>query len=1060
MRAVIKFLVERDLLINLISVMLILMGTWAVFDINREAFPNVNLDQIQVESYYPGATPRELERLVVTPIEQELKSLDGIDKITSVSFPGSGRIILELDPRSSNRDRIVSDVQLAVDRADLPNDLPSDPSVIEIDGAVFPVIHLAVSAPLSELELNRLGDKISDDLLEISGIARIQVQGDRKAEIRVVVDPEKLARHRVSIGEISRVLSGWNVNAPGGDLDTTEGQKAVRIVGELTSADDAGDIVIRANESGGGLRLRDVATVTETLERPSRYYDVGGTSALYLLVLKKADADIITTVQQVREYLKTVPERYGESVRVDVFRDMSKIANLRLSVLTNNGMWGIVFVFITLIIFLRPSVSMSTTWGLPIVFLTGLITIYMAGITLNMISMFAFIMVLGMLVDDAIIVGENITWHMERGMPPHEAAVTGAYELLGPVTTTIMTTVIAFVPLMFVSGLIGKFIFGIPVVVITLLLFSWLESFLILPSHVALLATDSKWSRNLHGLISKFRVKAGMSELSDDWKERKWLKRLEDRYAMVLAWVLKHRWKTIGITTVVFLVTVVLAILFMPFQLFPPAGIDQFNVRIVADSGTSLEQMRSKMRAVDLEIRNRVEPGYLETTLIGVGQIAKDGGDPLTQRGSRFGQIQVIYTPAILRPDHEVVDDVRRIGPELKPLFPDLQLAFEEMKHGPPTGRALEAQITSIDHDTAEQAANNLLAYIKGVDGVTSVESDLDAGDPEIHVVVDRSLATYAGVDLATAASHVRAAVGGLVVDTTRRGTEEIDITIRYPQESRKDIVALRQLLVPNQRGGLVPLHKISELVEKPGFTAVRHQDGINIVSVAANVNVSKITSSQINRQVAKEQDKWLGELANKVTVKYGGENEKNQESVFSLLAALGFALLGIFFLLAIQFNRLSYPLIVMSAIPFGIVGIIIAFFIHDLLGRESPLSFMSLMGMVALSGVVVNSALVLLVFVQRARESGLSLYDSVMEAGRRRLRAVILTATTTVVGLLPTAYGWGGMDPFVAGMALALSWGLVFATVITLIVLPALVMAMSDIRHYLFTESDAKSVA
>lgn len=1037
MRAIIGFLVDRSLLINLVSAMLLILGGWAAIDIKREAFPNVNLDMIQVEAAYPGATPREMERLVITPIEQEIKSINGIDKMTSVSFPGSARIVLELDPGANNRDRIVSDVQLAVDRAVLPEDLPFDPSVTEIDGSVFPILHFAVSSSMSELELKRLGDRMSDDLLEVEGVARVVVQGDRKAEIRVVVDPQKMARHRISIGEITSVLSGWNINSPGGDLDTVDGQKAVRIVGEMKNAVDAGDLVLRANESGGGLRLKDVAEVTETLEKARRHYDVGGSSALSLFILKKADGDIIDTVTEVRKYLDTVPDRYGDNIKVNVFRDMSQIAKLRLNVLTNNGMVGIVFVFLTLIVFLRPSVSMSTTWGLPIVFLTGLYTLYMADITLNMITMFGFIMVLGMLVDDAIIIGENITWHMERGMPPKQAAVVGAYELMGPVTTTVMTTVVAFVPLMFMSGMIGKFIYGIPLVVIILLVFSWLESFLILPSHVALLARSK-----------------------DQPQERRWIVKLEDWYAGVLAWVLSHRWKTIGIATVVFFGSFGLAVAFMQFQLFPPFGADQFNVRIVAPAGTNIDQMRERMRAVDREIRNRIDPRHLEATLIGVGQIAKDGGDPLTQRGSRFGQIQVIYTPASLRPDHEVVDDVRRISAEVVPMFPKLQVAFEELKHGPPTGRALEAKLSSTHGAKAEAAAHRLLAYLEKIDGVTSVESDLDKGDPEIHVVVDRSLATYAGVDLATAAAHVRAAVGGLRVETTRRGTEEIDITIRYPDAGTRGVEVLRELLIPTRRGGLVPLHRIAKLVEHSGFTAVRHSEGINIVSVSANVDVGVITSAALNNRIAKTEAEWLGDLKTDVNVSYGGENEKNQESVMSLVRSFAFAMLGVFFLLAIQFNRLSYPLVVMSAIPFGMVGIIISFFIHDILGRPSPLSFMSLMGMVALSGVVVNSALVLLVFVQRARNEGMSLYDSIMAAGRRRLRAVVLTATTTVVGLLPTAYGWGGMDPFVAGMALALSWGLVFATLITLIVLPAMLMVASDVIGFFRSHTRRKTGA
>ena len=477
MRAIIQYMVERHLVINVISVFLVALGLFAVTHINREAFPNVNLDLIQINSIYPGATPEEIERLVITPIEQELKALNGIDRMVSVSYPGTGRITLELDPDATNRERLVSDTQLAVDRADLPNDLPDDPSVIEIDGAVFPIIQLAISAPRDPVALKRLGDRIKDDLLELPGVAKIAIQGGRKAEIRVVVDPEKLRRERISVGEIARALQNWNINAPGGDIDTAEGQKAVRVVGEFRSAEDAANVVLRANERGGGLRLGDIARVTESLAEPRVIYDVAGKPGVAMIVLKKSDADIIDTVDNVKAYLKTLPERYGDDTRVDTFQDFSRFARRRLGVLTNNAMVGMFLVFGTLVMFLRPSVALTTTWGLPIVFLTGLYALYVSGITLNLISMMGFIMVLGMLVDDAIIIGENVTYHMERGMKPIKAAVVGAYELLGPVTTTVTTTIIAFLPLMFMSGIIGKFIIAIPIVVIALLLFSWLESF-------------------------------------------------------------------------------------------------------------------------------------------------------------------------------------------------------------------------------------------------------------------------------------------------------------------------------------------------------------------------------------------------------------------------------------------------------------------------------------------------------------------------------------------------------------------------------------------------------
>ena len=336
---------------------------------------------------------------------------------------------------------------------------------------------------------------------------------------------------------------------------------------------------------------------------------------------------------------------------------------------------------------------------------------------------------------------------------------------------------------------------------------------------------------------------------------------------------------------------------------------------------------------------------------------------------------------------------------------------------------------------------------LKSVPGVTGIDSGLKPGDDEIHIVLNRERATYAGVDLATAAQHVRAAVGGLVVGTTRRGTEEIDITIRYPENRRDELRLLRNLLITNRRGGLVPLNKIATLKEQPGFTTIRHKEGIRVVNVVADVNTEEITSLEINRLVRERESEWLGADADKVRVNYGGEAEKNEESFRDLGVSFLFALVGIFFILAIQFNNLGYPIIVMTAIPFGAIGIILSFFVHDLLWKTMPLSFFSMMGMVALTGVVVNSALVLLVFVQRAMQAGMPCREAIVTAGRRRIRAVILTAATTVMGLLPTAYGWGGLDQFVSPMALALGWGLIFATTITLIAIPAMLAIGIDIQ-------------
>jgi multidrug efflux pump subunit AcrB len=1024
MTRLLRFLVERSLAVNLVSVFLVAIGLYAAFHINREAFPNVNLDRIQIEVVYPGASPAEVEQLVITPIEQELKTLNGIDKMLSVAYPGSGRITLELDPDATNRDKMAGETQLAVDRAKLPQDLPDEPYVIEIEGTIFPIMRLAVAGARSDLDMKRLGDRIRDDLLDLPGVARITTLGARKAEIRVTVDPQRLAAQRIGIGEVAQALSAWNVNAPGGDINTRDGQKQVRIVGQFRDAEDAGNLVLRANESGGGIRLKDVATVTESLQEPRVLYDVSGEPGVSLLVLKKADADIITTVEHVDRYLATVAERYGQDVKVEKFQDFSRFAKARLGVLTYNGVIGIALVLVTLMLFLRPSVALTTTWEMPVLFLAGVYILYAMGITLNLLSMFGFIMVIGMLVDEEIVVGENITWHIERGLSPRDAAVTGTVEMMAPVAASVLTTIVAFLPIAFMEGLIGKFVWAIPVVVSLLLFLSWLGSFLMLPSHVAEATNPDKHP-----------------------PERRWIKRLEERYAHMLDRALHHRAWTFAIAIAALIGSVVLAKTAMSFQLFPPVAIDQFIVRVSAPAGTSLDSMREQLRALDRELRARIEPKHLEATVVATGEISIDEGDPLTQRGGRYGQIRAIYTPAVLRPDHDALVDMRRVAHELPPMFPKLEIGFTEIRPGPPTGRALEAEIAGNDNDKSEAAARRLIALLQNVKGVTSIDSGLKPGDDEIHVVLDRGLATYAGVELATAAQHVRAAAGGWVVSTSRRGTEEVDVTIRYPENSTDELRDLRQLLVPNQRGGLVPLARIAKMEERSGFNTIRHKNGIRVVRVVADVDPEIITSLGLNRLVAERRAEWLGDAAGSVQVSYGGEAEKNQEAFRNLLKSFAFAALAIFFILAIQFNNLGYPFIIMLSIPFGIVGVIVTFYIYDLLIAPMPLSFMSTLGTVALSGVVVNSGIVLLDYVKRLRAEGVEVHQAIVQGGRRRLRAVMVTATTTVVGLLPTAFGWGGYDPFVAPMALALGWGLVFSTVITLFITPVTLAVAVDAR-------------
>jgi len=1019
-KKVIAFFVGHGLIVNLVSVMMMLGGIYAATAIQREAFPSVNFDLVVIRTAYPGAAPREMEKLVVTPIERELKGIDGINVVRSTAYQGSMEISVEIDPSYHDRSRLVSDIQQAINRADLPADLPDTPVITEVKSEQTPILTFSLFGDFRQLELKHLSDLVEDDVLNIPGVSRVIVQGDRKEEIRIVPDPVRMRRQRVSINDIVALIRGWNVNAPGGRLKAPDGQRVIRITGEFTSAEDAASLVLRSNERGDVLRLKDVAEVTAALERPRRIVRAQGDPAVNMIVLKKGSADIITLVDRIRGYLKTVPEKYDQRLHVRIYNDFSTITRLRLGVLTGNGSIGLALVLMTLLLFLRPAVAITTAWGLPVIFFSGLLALYLAGVTLNLLTMFGFIMVLGLMVDDAIIIGENASYHMEQGLSPQEAAIVGTHELIGPVSATVLTTIVAFLPLMFMQGIIGKFVFSIPVVVVTLLLFSWIEALFILPNHIRDLA-----SRKRHP------------------PERRLFVWLTDIYGRLLALAVRFRYLTLILSIAGLLGAVNLAG-HMKFQLFPSGAESTFYLRVTMPVGTTLEEMDATLKRIDEAVRARIDPALLETTTLIAGENSADQRESLKQIGDHFGFVRVILIPFTERTvsAFTVMNELKKNIPAL---FPDVDINFVMLRPGPPIGRALQVELTGSDEAAMVRTARRLIHMLGKKQGVSAIESDLQPGDREMHIVLDRALAAYAGVDLATVATHIRAAFDGLRVSTLKRGKEEVDVTIRYPEAAQHSLHTLMQIEVPNKRGGLVPLGRIAHVEETPGATSIRHKDGNRIINVSAEVDQAHITSKELNTWVTQQAKDWLGDDAARVRYHLGGEQERSEESVRGLIFSFLFALLAIFVILAIQFNRVGYPLLVMLAIPFGVIGIVIGLYLH-----HDPLSFMALMGFVALTGVVVNASLVMAVFIQRLLNAGMPWREAIVIGGKRRLRAVLLTAITTVVGLLPTAYGWGGFDPFVAPMALTLSWGLMFSTVITLFSVPAALGVGMDIRRLL----------
>ena len=727
MTRVIAYLAQKTLLVNLSSAMLLVAGLYAAWSIQREAFPAINFDVLMINASYLGASPREVESRLLIPIEREIRNIDGIRSTRATAYPGSMQMLIEIDPGYADRARLASEVQQAMERADLPADLPADPLITEVKSEQMPVLSFSVFGDLDRLALKRIGDRIEDDVRAIPGVANVLVQGEQKEEIRIVLDPERMRRHRVSIQDIAQLVRGWNVTAPGGRLPDDDGQRVIRLVGEFTSAQDAAELVIRATDRGDTLRLGDVATVTETLERPRRYVAAQGQNAVNMIVLKQGGDDLLDLVDRIRAYLATVPGAYGEGIGIEIYGDFSTVTHLRLGVLSSNGVLGLALLLGVLLIGLRPSIAVSTAWGLPIIFFAGLAVLYAGGITLNLLTMFAFILVIGLIVDNGIIIGENVGWHLERGMSPAQAAVAGTAELVAPITTTVLTSVIAFVPLLFMEGIIGKFVAVMPLVVITLLLFSWLEALLALPNHIRITATKHARPRS-----------------------RTLYERCATVYGVVLRHAVRWRYLTVALTLIALCGSVFVATQ-MRFQLFPSGAESQFYLRVSMPPSTSLERTRDALLELEREVRVRIDPAVLETTTLIAGENSADQREAVKQVGDRFGFVRVVLTPFTERTVsvHEVMDAIR---PRYPRCFQPWRSVFPWKPWGRRWGVRCRSRSSAVTRtrNSAPPASGRILS---GIAGVTRGERSRGRRSRAAHRARPRSR-ELRGVDLATVADR------------------------------------------------------------------------------------------------------------------------------------------------------------------------------------------------------------------------------------------------------------------------------------------------------------------
>jgi len=1009
--------------VNLLTVMVVLAGIMSLNRLNLDTFPNVSLDIVTVTTRYQGATPKEIEKLITIPIEKELKEVEDVKEITSVSIESVSMIVLEIEPDASDKDGVVTDIQRAVDKAqDLPADLENDPWVEEVESKNRPVVEVSISGDLPEAELIDNARRMETLLLDMPEIAKVRRSGWRDEEIWVEVDPEKVDSYHLSLAEIISALRKRNISTPGGTVIDGSQEFLVRTNGEFYEIDEIEDVVLRANELGHWVQVKDVARVSEDFKPFTTIHRTDGQRAINLIAVKKERADVIETVNGIRDLVSSFRETASEGLSVSLVNDSSYYVKRRLNVLVNNGWIGILLVVTCLFLFLSPRTAIATAVGIPIAFLVTFTVMYFAGLTINLVTMFGLIMVLGMVVDDAIIMAENVHRLIDDGVPPLRAAVEGASAIWKPVVTSVLTTMAAFAPLMFMGGILGKFVMYIPLVVIIALFASLIQAFLVLPSHLVTIESLPRFKVGIGINLSGFNA---------------WFKRLTESYVGLLERLIDHHWKVIGAFLIFLIISGAVGVLAIPTVIFPQRGIEAFYVRAKAPIGTPVEETERLLLPLE-EIIATLPESEMDNFITQVGIQQNDNMDPTSSRASHLAQILVILKPTSEREfsSNELMADLREKSKGIGGLT---EILFENMRSGPPVGKAVDIRVRGDDLEEMDGIADEIKEYLATIPGVSDIRDNYEEGKGEIKVEVDENRASQASLSIRDVALAIRSAFEGTIATTIKESDEEVDVRVRFPDEWRYREGALEKVLIPNGRGDLVPVTEVATFKKSPGLNAITHYDRKRAVTINAVVDEKDATSMSVTRSVMKK----FADISKKypgVSIIYAGEWEKTHESFDDLKMAMVIALLVIFMILAFEFQSLLQPMIVLFAVPYGFVGIIWAFLIH-----VEPMSFLAMMGAVGLAGVVVNNSIVFVDFINKSKDK--ELRSSILAAASLRFRPITLTTTTTVLGLLPVAYGIMGSDPFLKPMALAIGWGLAFATICTLLITPCLYAVVYDLH-------------
>jgi multidrug efflux pump subunit AcrB len=1025
-RDFIAIFAQHKVAANLLMIIVIIAGLVSLSKLNTQFFPTFALDVVTVRIEWRGASAEDVEDSISSRVEQELRTVDYVDKMTSTSSYGMSIVTLEFK-EDTEMGKALDQVK---DQVDQLRNLPSDSEIpkVSLVTRYERVASLLVSTDGKLHELRYLVHQIEHDLLD-RGISRISISGLPEEEIAIQVSTQQLESMGLSLEEVGQRISELSQDLPAGEIGNNETAKQLRSLEQRRDAQGFSQLAIQTDFNGRLLLLNDVAEIERRPISKQVKVFYKGKPAVEITLQRTENSDSLEAAKILDEWLADNKTQLPKGVRVKVYDASWELIKERMDLLVNNGLGGLILVIGILFLFLQGRVAIWVAIGIPTSFMATLLIMYLFGGSINMISLFGLIMALGIIVDDAIVVGEDALSHYQSGENSLIAAEGGARRMLAPVISSSLTTISSFLPLMMIGGTMGNILFDIPFVVICVIIASLFESFLILPGHLR-----HAFHQIHHAEPPPIR----------QWLDNKFNYLRDELFKPLVIAVLKHRGITISATLGLLIVCVgLLAGGRLHFTFFPsPEGTSvSANARFTA--GTPSYKVSAFLEHLNQTLENTTQnlgPELVEMSVTRLGS-ASTAGRSSAQTGERFGSIQL----ELISPDNRTVRNKDFIQAWKKQIILPAGIesfTLSERRTGPP-GSDIDIRLSNAPAETLKEAGQELAQALKQFTGVTAIEDDMPYGQEQLVYHIKGQGETL-GLTVNNLGRQLRVSFDGQLVQIFQDGDDEVEVRVMLPDAERSTLATLENFMVRLPQGGSTPLSSVVKFEARRGFDVLRHTDSQLAIHVTATVDASLNNSNEI---LANLQQNLLPDITSRygVTVGFEGRAEEQAETMGDMKDGLLIAFVLIYIILAWVFSSYGWPLVVMMAIPFGLIGALLG---HWVMGID--LTILSLFGIFGLSGIVVNDSIILVTFFKQQREAGVETTQAIINAATQRLRAVLLTSLTTIAGLTPLLFETSLQAQFLIPMAVSISFGLMFATVLVLLVIPALLSVHESIADRL----------